>query len=167
MLNLLPPTQPVPVQIEQLPRASWRLTTRVLLPRPRAEVFPFFSDAGNLESITPAFLNFRILTPLPIEMQAGARIDYRIRLRGIPIRWRTHISVWEPNTRFVDEQVRGPYRRWHHEHLFEDAGDETLMTDIVHYRVWLGTLLHPLMVKKDLLRIFEYRQARILEHFAA
>ena len=116
--------------------------------------------------MTPEFLNFRILTPLPIEMRESARIDYKIRLRGLPIRWRTNIKVWEPNERFVDEQIRGPYRLWHHEHIFEDQGDQTLMTDVVDYRVWLGPLLHPLMVKRDLIRIFEYRQNKILELFS-
>ena len=154
------------IGMEALGRSSWRLTTQVVLPKPRNEVFPFFADAGNLEKLTPEFLNFRILTPLPIEMKQGARIDYKIRLRGIPIRWRTNISVWQPNERFVDEQIRGPYRQWHHEHIFEDQGDQTLMTDIVNYRVWFGTILHPLMVEKDLQRIFGYRQNKIVELFS-
>ncbi len=153
------------VQIESLGRSSYRLTTEVTLPRPRAEVFQFFADAANLEKITPDFLNFRILTPLPIEMKTDARIEYKIRLRGIPIKWRTNISAWQPNERFVDEQIRGPYRKWHHEHLFQDLGDQTLMTDIVNYRVWLAPVLHPLMVKRDLLRIFQYRQDKIVELF--
>ncbi len=153
------------IDIESLGRSTWRLTTKVLLPHPRQTVFQFFSDAANLEKITPDFLNFRILTALPIEMKTGARIDYKIRLRGIPIKWRTNISLWQPNERFIDEQIRGPYRKWHHEHIFEDRGDQTLMTDLVHYRVWLGPIIHPLMVKKDLARIFQYRQQKIVELF--
>jgi ligand-binding SRPBCC domain-containing protein len=153
------------VVIDKVAGSSWRLTTQVMLPRPRREVFQFFSDAGNLEKITPQFLNFRIITPLPIEMRRGARIDYRIRLRGIPVRWRTNIAVWQPDERFVDEQIRGPYRRWHHEHIFEDHGDQTLMTDIVDYQVWLGFLLHPLMVRNDLIRIFEFRRRTIVDLF--
>ncbi len=146
---------------------EYRLFTEIELPAPRSEVFDFFSKASNLELLTPAFVNFKILTPLPIEMRSGAKIDYRIRLKGIPIRWRTNICVWEPEERFVDEQIRGPYRKWHHEHVFIDQGDTTLMKDIVHYRVWLSSIFHPLMVKRDLLRIFEYRQRKILELFSA
>lgn len=146
-------------------KVGYRLTAKVTLPRPRHEVFGFFSNAANLGQITPDKLNFRILTPLPIEMRKGTRIDYRIRLRGIPIRWQTNISNWEPDERFVDEQVRGPYRIWHHEHVFEEAGDQTVMTDTVDYRVWLAPILHPLIVKRDLLRIFEYRQKTIIQMF--
>jgi len=166
MLKPSEPTTTPEIQIDKTGLSKWRLMAQVVLPKTREEVFPFFSDAGNLEKLTPEFLNFRILTPLPIEMRQGARIDYKIRLRGIPIRWRTNIAVWEPNHRFVDEQIRGPYRLWHHEHIFEDQGDQTLMTDIVDYRVWFGPILHPLMVKRDLLRIFEYRQKKIVELFS-
>ncbi len=154
------------VSIRKMSQASFCLETSVELPATRSQVFDFFSDAANLEKITPKFLNFRVLTPLPIEMKSGARIDYKIRLHGIPIRWRTNISAWEPDQRFVDEQIKGPYRKWHHEHIFEEAGDHTLMKDIVNYRVWLAPLLHPLVVKRDLLRIFAYRQQRILELFS-
>lgn len=153
------------VGIEALGGAAYRLTARATLPRPRHEVFAFFSNAHNLELLTPKFLNFRILTPAPIDMRVGARIDYRIRLHGIPIKWKTRISVWEPDERFVDEQIRGPYRYWHHEHLFEDAGHQTVMTDVVNYSVWFGAIIHPMLVKKDLLRVFEYRANRILKLF--
>lgn len=154
------------VQIETLGGSRYRLTASVTLSRPRREVFAFFSNAHNLEMITPGFLNFRILTPAPIEMREGAKIDYRIRLHGIPIKWHTNISAWQPNERFVDEQIRGPYRHWHHEHLFEDAGHQTIMTDVVNYGVWLGAIFQPLVVKRDLLRVFEYRQNRILTLFS-
>jgi ligand-binding SRPBCC domain-containing protein len=153
------------VQIETLGGSRYRLTASVTLSRPRREVFAFFSNAHNLERITPGFLNFRILTPAPIEMREGAKIDYRIRLHGIPIKWQTRISAWQPNERFVDEQIRGPYRNWHHEHLFDDAGQQTVMTDVVNYGVWLGAFFHPLVVKKDLLRVFQYRQNRIMALF--
>lgn len=160
-------TQPrvaAPIEITKAGK-DYRLFTEIALPAPRTEVFDFFSKASNLELITPDFVNFKILTPLPIELRPGAKLDYRIRLKGIPIRWQTNICEWEPEERFVDEQVRGPCRKWHHEHVFIDQGDTTLMKDIVHYRVWLSSIFHPLMVKRDLLRIFEYRQQKILELF--
>ena len=153
------------VDIENLGASKYRLTASVTLSRPRREVFAFFSNAHNLEMITPGFLNFRILTPAPIEMREGAKIDYRLRLHGIPIKWHTNISAWQPDERFVDEQTRGPYRYWHHEHLFDDADHQTVMTDVVNYSVWLGAIVHPLVVKKDLLRVFGYRQDRILRLF--
>ena len=97
----------------------YELTTTQWLPRPLPEVFAFFSDAANLQRITPPFLNFRVLTPAPIAMHAGAIIDYRLGLRGVPLSWKTEITAWDPPHRFVDEQRRGPYRQWIHTHTFE------------------------------------------------
>jgi len=90
------------------------------IPRRRDEVFAFFADASNLEAITPPFLHFRILSPLPIEMRPGARIDYALSLGGVPLMWRTRITEWEPGVIFVDEQETGPYRLWRHTHQFEE-----------------------------------------------
>jgi ligand-binding SRPBCC domain-containing protein len=132
------------------------------LPRPPDEVFPFFADALNLEAITPAWLHFRVLTPPPVTMAAGARLEYRLRLHGLPLRWLTRIEVWEPPVRFVDVQVRGPYRLWHHTHSFEPHGDGTLMRDRVRYALPLGPLgelAHALLVRRDLDRIFAVRHA--------
>jgi ligand-binding SRPBCC domain-containing protein len=142
-----------------------RLEAAQSLPQSRERVFEFFADACQLEAVTPPWLRFAVLTPPPIEMHAGARIDYRLRLHGIPIRWQSVISVWEPPFRFVDEQVRGPYRRWHHEHVFDVAENGTLCRDIVDYEVPGGTLVDRLFVRPDLRRIFRYRQetlARVL-----
>jgi ligand-binding SRPBCC domain-containing protein len=141
----------------QLSRSQW-------MPRPPAEVFAFFSNAANLEVITPPFLGFRIITPQPIEMRVGARIDYRLSLWGLPLRWRTLITRYEPDARFVDEQERGPYAYWHHLHEFEAEGDGTRMRDEVTYRLPfgpLGRLTHALGVERQLRTIFDYRAQAI------
>lgn len=144
------------------------MRTRVRLLRPRPEVFAFFADAGNLDALTPPWLHFRIDTPLPLDMRAGALLDYRLRLHGLPIRWRTEITAWEPPRRFVDEQVRGPYRIWIHEHTFEEDGPEaTLAGDHVRYAVPLGALADWLLVARDVRAIFRYREERLREIFGA
>ena len=137
---------------------TFELTSEVLLPRPLAEVFPFFADARNLEKLTPPWLRFRVLTPGRIDMRRSATIDYRLRLRGVPIRWRSEITAWEPPFRFVDEQRRGPYRLWIHEHRFEERAGRTLASDHVRYAVPGGRLVDRLLVRPDLERIFEYRR---------
>lgn len=132
-----------------------------LIPRPRAQVFAYFADAANLQAMTPDFLQFRILTPLPIEMRDGATIDYRLSLFGVPFRWRTRIEEWRPDERFVDVQVAGPYRRWHHTHTFEETGGGTLMRDRVEYAltfVPLGELARRLFVARQLDTIFAHRR---------
>jgi len=133
-----------------------------VLPAPPAEVFPFFADAHNLEAITPPWLGFRVLTPRPVEMRPGALIEYRLRLRGIPLAWLTRISEWVPGVRFVDEQLSGPYRLWHHTHEFAPhAGGGTQMRDTVRYALpyWpLGEVAHALVVRRDLEAIFDHRR---------
>jgi ligand-binding SRPBCC domain-containing protein len=138
------------------------------LTRPPQESFPFFGDALNLEAMTRPWLGFRVVTPGPIEMSVGTLIEYRLRLHGVPIRWRTTIAVWDPPHRFVDVQLSGPYRIWHHTHDFEPAPDGsggTLMRDTVRYALPfgpLGELAHRLLVKRDLQRIFDYRESAVL-----
>jgi ligand-binding SRPBCC domain-containing protein len=128
------------------------------LPRPATEIFPFFADARNLQRITPDWLDFQIVTPGPIAMKAGALIDYRLRVHGVPLRWRTRINAWEPPHRFVDEQLRGPYRQWIHEHTFIPHNGGTLARDVVHYAVPGGALVNWLFVRRDVERIFAFRQ---------
>jgi ligand-binding SRPBCC domain-containing protein len=135
------------------------------LPRPRTEVFDFFTDAHNLQILTPDFLNFEILTPRPIPMYAGALIDYRLRVHGIPVRWRTKITTWEPPLRFVDEQIRGPYRQWIHEHRFVEKDGGTLCNEEVRYAVWGGAVVNNLFVRRDVRAIFEFRRKKLLEMF--
>lgn len=150
----------IPITHRSGARGLQTLETATILPLPPAAVFPFFSAAENLERITPPELNFRILTPTPITLAVGTLIDYRLRLWGIPFRWRTKIPLWEPPYRFADEQLRGPYGYWHHEHRFETVeGDATRMVDIVHYRLPFHPLSLPVLplVRRQLERIFRYR----------
>jgi ligand-binding SRPBCC domain-containing protein len=146
------------------PPRTHRLERTVLVPRPVEEVFAFFSDAANLEAITPRFLRFRILTPTPVEMRPGARIEYALSLFGVPLRWGTLITVWEPGVRFVDEQESGPYALWRHTHTFEPQGDETIVRDVVEYAIGFGPLgraAHAVFVRRALDRIFDFRREAI------
>jgi ligand-binding SRPBCC domain-containing protein len=145
---------------------EFTLTRSQTLDRSLDEVFSFFADARNLARITPDWLKFTVVTSGPIEMAQGTLIDYRIKLRGIPMRWQSEITVWEPPHRFVDEQRRGPYKFWVHEHTFEaiDA-DHTRVGDRVRYGVPGGGLVHRLFVERDLDRIFEYREQKLVEKF--
>lgn len=147
-------------------RGAYRLTAEQFVPRSRGEVFDFFSDACNLEALTPPWLNFHVLTPRPIEMRVGTLIDYRLRLRGLPLRWQSKITAWHPSERFIDEQVRGPYRFWRHEHTFADADGGTLVRDQVDYAVPGGRLVHWLIVRRDVQTIFAYRQQVLPQCFA-
>lgn len=140
------------------------------IPRPRSEVFSFFSDATNLERITPPFLHFRIVTPTPIDIHEGALLDYRLSLFGIPFAWRTRIEVFEPDRRFIDNQIRGPYRLWRHLHEFEEADGGTRMLDRVEYDVPfgpLGNLARALFVTRTVERIFDFRAQTISELLGA
>jgi hypothetical protein len=131
------------------------------LPAPPAAVFPFFADARNLEAITPPLLRFRVLTPEPLVMRRGTLIQYRLRLRGVPVSWLTSIQEWDPPHRFVDVQIRGPYALWHHTHdLADDGAGGTVMRDTVRYAIGfgpLGELAHRLVVARDLDAIFAFR----------
>ena len=136
----------------------FELNAELWLPHSPETIFPFFADAYNLEKITPSWLKFEVLTPRPITMRPGALIDYRIRLHGFPMSWRTEICVWDPPFRFIDQQLRGPYRQWIHEHRFEPNGGGTLCIDHVRYAVLGGALINRLFVRNDVERIFAHRQ---------
>lgn len=149
-----------------------RVLRRVqMLGVPIADAFEFFSRAENLQAITPPLLRFRITTPAPTEIRAGTLIGYRLRIHAIPVTWQTRIEEWDPPRGFVDRQIRGPYRLWHHTHCFEEAGPElTRMTDIVRYAHRFGpfgTIGEHLIVRRDLDRIFDFRRDSIPALMAA
>ena len=137
------------------------------LARARSEVFPFFAEARNLQTLTPPWLKFEVLTPSPIILRPGALIDSRITVHGLPIRWRTEITEWDPPHRFVDVQLSGPYTLWHHTHTFEERDGGTVCADRVRYRPRGGALIHWLFVRRDVQRIFQYRQQRLNELFGS
>ena len=142
------------------------LKRTLTLELPRAEVFDFFADAGNLERITPPELNFHIITPQPIDIKEGALIDYQLKVRGLPVRWQTVISVWNPPFEFVDKALKSPYKQWIHRHTFtEIEKNKTLIEDEVRYRLPLaplGDLAH-WFVRRELDYIFDFRQKTVKE----
>jgi len=142
------------------------LDSSLWLNRPRALLFAFFADPANLEIITPAWLRFEMTTKRPFEMRQGTLIDYRLRLHGIPLRWRSEIKIWDPPHRFVDDQVRGPYRLWRHEHRFTEKDGGTEIQDHVDYAVPGGLLVEKLIVAGDVARIFEFRRKKLSEIFS-
>ncbi len=140
------------------------LRRELWVPNPLSEVFEFFSRAENLERITPPWMQFKILTPLPITMKQGATIAYALRVRAIPMRWLTEIERWNPPFEFVDIQAKGPYKLWRHTHRFSEVRGGTLIEDVVEYALpfgWIGRLVHWLQVRRDLAQIFDYRTQRV------
>lgn len=131
---------------------------------PIEQVFDFFSKAENLNIITPPQLKFDIITPLPIVIKEGTLIDYKIKISGLSFKWRTKIAEWEPHSRFVDIQLKGPYKMWVHEHTFTADGNKTIMKDKVNY-ISKGWFLEPLIqrffVRKKVEDIFDYRQKKL------
>ena len=146
---------------------EFSLHAELWLPRPLEEVFPFFAEAGNLGKITPPWLKFQLLTPGPLEMKLGLLIDYRIYVRGLPLRWQTEIVDWNPPHQFVDVQRRGPYRLWHHTHRFQERDGGVFCTDDVRYFPIGGALINRLLVRRDVEKIFAYRAQRLHEIFGA
>lgn len=145
---------------------EYTLRREQMIPLPVDEVFAFFAEPANLEAITPRWLRFRILTPEPIRMEAGALIRYALRWRGLPMSWTTRIEKWDPPHGFVDAQLRGPYRLWEHAHDFESVEGGTLARDVVRYAIpfgFLGRLARAGWVRADLEAIFDYRAQRVTE----
>ena len=141
---------------------TYELHREQLVAAPRDATFAFFAQTRNLERITPPWLRFEVVTPEPITMRTGALIDYRLRLHGVPLRWTARIEDWQEGRTFVDRQIRGPYRLWHHRHEFASHRDGTIVRDHVHYMLpgWLlGDAAHALLVRRDLERIFDFRRA--------
>ena len=147
---------------------SYTHHSEVIVPAPLEEVFEFFSNAENLLKLTPSQLKFRILTPLPIHMAEGALIDYRLSILGVPMHWTSKITVWEPGVRFADEQLRGPYKSWVHEHAFEACDGGTKVIDNVDYAppgAFLSQLVQTFFVGPQVAAIFKYRNKVIKEIF--
>ena len=142
-------------------RAATRLTSRAWLPASPETVFGFFSNPSNLEQLTPAWFNFQIVTPLPIQMQNGTTITYRLRVHGFPISWESEIRDWSPPSEFVDTQLKGPYRYWHHRHSFCESNGGTLVNDEVDYSPLGGRIVDRLFIRRDLRRIFTFRTERL------
>jgi ligand-binding SRPBCC domain-containing protein len=137
------------------------------LPRPPEVVFAFFAEARNLDVLTPPWVRLEVLTLEPIVMRAGTIIDYRIRVHGLPLRWRTEIVEWNPPHSFVDVQRRGPYKLWHHTHTFLHQDNGTTCADRVRYYPRGGALMNRLFVRRDVERIFAFRRDRLLELFGS
>lgn len=149
------------MKVHQFSSAIW-------IPVPIETAFSFFSKAENLNKLTPPWLHFEILTPLPVDMAAGTLLDYRLKLHGIPIKWRTQIVQWNPPFQFVDLQLRGPYRKWVHTHTFVAKDNGTVVEDLVNFAVlgfFLEPLIHKYLIEPDLTRIFEYRRTQLAEIF--
>lgn len=160
------PTSPAATRVGRYRQHTLRSTLWV--PAKPAQVWPFFADAHNLPLLVPPFLKFRILTPAPIPMHVDARIDYRLSLHGLPLRWRTRITRWQPPFAFADEQERGPYARWFHLHTFAAVDGGTVLGDHVEFVVGggpLSPLLTRWFVLPDVQRIFRYRLDRVAERF--
>jgi ligand-binding SRPBCC domain-containing protein len=138
------------------------------VPRPLDEVFDFFSQAENLHELTPPWLHFRILSVEPAPIRKGTLIQYSLRWRIFPIHWTTEIIEWDPPHRFVDLQLKGPYKLWHHEHRFRAEGNGTRISDEVQILLpfgIFGSIAYRLKVKKDVETIFAYRTEAVRRLF--
>lgn len=142
------------------------LETQQFLPYTKEQIFKFFSEAQNLEDLTPEILKFKIENVSTAEIQKGTLIDYKLKIHGVPTKWKTLISAWLPPHQFVDQQLKGPYSVWHHTHQFEDCLGGTLMVDRVKFKLpfgFLGRLTAGSFVQSDVETIFNYRRSVIAQ----
>jgi len=149
---------------------TYVLDREQVVPRTLDEVFSFFADPGNLEALTPRFLHFRILTPRSTRMETGSVFEYRLRLFGVPLGWKSRIDAYDPPRSFTDVQLEGPYASWVHVHEFRPVPGGVLVRDTVRYALGrgpLGSLAHALFVRRSLARIFDYRAKKLSELFGA
>lgn len=134
-------------------------------------VWKFFSNPENLNEITPPDMNFEIISKnLPLEIYPGLIIEYKIKpFKGYKIHWITEIKNVIPQKLFIDEQIFGPYKFWHHIHLFEEISlNKTKMIDLVYYRLpfsVIGEIVHLILIRKRLIEIFDYRYKTIEQKF--
>ncbi len=141
---------------------KYKLKYEQIIEQPIEKVFDFFSRAENLERITPHWLKFKIITPIPIKMQVGTLIDYKLKIKGFPVKWRTAITNWDPPYEFNDEQLKGPYRSWVHRHHFVKLSEnETKVIDTIEYSVWGGSFINWLLVSRDVQSIFKFRKVAL------
>lgn len=147
---------------------TYKFEKQTFFNRPRDTIFSFFSNAENLNKVTPKKLHFKILSDLPINMKKGTLIDYKLRIYHIPIHWQTEIKEWNPPHQFIDIQLIGPYRKWIHEHQFIAQANGTMMIDRVKYAIsggFLASLFHILIIRRDIEKIFEFREKKFKEFF--
>lgn len=150
--------------LEPYKDGQYFFSVKQYVPKDVESVFKFFSDAKNLEEITPPFLNFHVTGMSTKNIHKGTLIDYKLKLKGIPFKWQTLISEWNPPHQFVDTQLSGPYRLWHHTHHFEKLGNGTLLSDEVKYKLplgFLGQMMASSFVQNDVEKIFKYRRELI------
>jgi ligand-binding SRPBCC domain-containing protein len=136
--------------------------------RPIDEVFEFFSDAQNLETITPPWLSFKVLSMSTKSIVQDTEIHYRLAWHGFPLRWTSKICKWNPPHSFTDTQTSGPYRLWYHRHRFEAHGGRTRVLDVARYALPFGVfgeMAHAIKVRRDVQQIFAFRRRRIDEIF--
>tara|TARA_X000001036_G_scaffold174750_1_gene165354 strand:+ start:4814 stop:5281 length:468 start_codon:yes stop_codon:yes gene_type:complete len=141
------------------------LETDLLINEDIENVFKFFETPKNLNLITPDWLNFKIVPPIPLKTYENQEIEYKLTLHKIRFKWKSRIINYKKNISFCDKQIKGPYLFWEHYHLFSRRNKQTLMKDIVNYKVLFGSLTNNLLVKRDLQKIFEFRRKKIEEIF--
>lgn len=151
-----------------LEKGDDRLVFEQYIPRKKKDLFPYFSVETNLEELTPPYLNFKVVHKSSEKISEGTELSYKLKLRGLPIDWTSKIIGWNAPTSFVDTQIKGPYKKWHHEHTFQDLGEGCLMRDVITYQLpmgWLGEVVASRWVQSDLKKIFNFRRKVIYERF--